>query len=70
MHEGRAIYLLYNGILKDQSVASGNVLTGSVFEALPKFDGPKVISAAANRPGARTQRENITFTQTPHALEI
>ena len=69
-HEGRAIYLLYNGILKDQSAAGGNVLTGSVFEALPKFDGPKVIYAAANRLGAHTQRENITFKQTPYALEI
>jgi site-specific DNA-methyltransferase (adenine-specific)/adenine-specific DNA-methyltransferase len=27
IHEGRAIYLLYNGILKDKSVADGNVLT-------------------------------------------
>ncbi|HHW75922.1 MAG TPA: site-specific DNA-methyltransferase [Xanthomonadaceae bacterium] len=70
VHEGRAIYLLYNGILKDRSAAGGNVLTGSVFEALPKFDGPKVIYAAANRLGARTQRENITFKQTPYALEI
>ena len=70
VHEGRAIYLLYNGILKDQSAAGGNVLTGSVFEALPKFDGPKVIYAAANRLGARTQRENITFKQTPYALEM
>lgn len=62
--------LLYNGILKDQSAAGGNVLTGSVFEALPKFDGPKVIYAAANRLGARAQRENITFKQTTYALEI
>ena len=70
VHEGRAIYLLYNGILKDQSAAGGNVLIGSVFEALPKFDGPKVIYAAANRLGTRAQRENITFKQTPYALEI
>ena len=70
VHDGRAIYLLYNGILKDQSAAGGNVLTGSVFEALPKFDGPKVIYAAANRLGTRTQRENITFKQTPYALEV
>ena len=43
IHEGRAIFLLYNGILKDQSVASGNVLTGPVLDRLPKFPGPKVI---------------------------
>ena len=70
VHEGRAIYLLYNGILKDKSVGGGNVLTGPVFDVLPKFAGPKVIYAAANRMGARAAREGITFKQTPYALEV
>lgn len=70
VHEGRAIYLLYNGILKDKSVSGGNVLTGPVFAILPEFAGPKVIYAAANRLGARTMREGITFKQTPYALEV
>jgi site-specific DNA-methyltransferase (adenine-specific)/adenine-specific DNA-methyltransferase len=70
VYEGRAIYLLYNGILKDKSVAGGNVLTGAVFDLLPKFDGPKVIFAAANRMGARLTREGIVFKQTPYALEV
>ena len=70
VHEGRAIYLLYNGILKDRSVAGGNVLTGPVFDVLPKFAGPKVIYAAANRIGGRAAREGITFKQTPYALEV
>ena len=70
VHEGRAIYLLYNGILKDKSVGGGNVLTGPVFDVLPKFVGPKVIYAAANRMGARAARESITFKQTPYALEV
>jgi site-specific DNA-methyltransferase (adenine-specific)/adenine-specific DNA-methyltransferase len=70
VHEGRATYLLYNGILKDRSIAGGNVLTGPVFNALPKFAGPKVIYAAANRMGARTAREGITFKQTPYALDV
>ncbi len=70
VHEGRAIYLLYNGILKDRSVAGGNVLTGPVFDVLPKFAGPKVIYAAANRMGGRATRESITFKQTPYALEV
>jgi site-specific DNA-methyltransferase (adenine-specific)/adenine-specific DNA-methyltransferase len=70
-HEGRGVYLLYNGIIKDKSVAGGNVLTGSVYESLPKFDGPKVIYAAACRLGAaRLAREGIVFKQTPYALEI
>lgn len=70
VHEGRAIYLLYNGILKDRSVAGGNVLTSAVLDVLLKFDGAKVIYAAACRLGsARLRRENITFKQTPYALE-
>ena len=70
VHEGRGIYLLYNGILKDKSIAGGNVLTGPVFDVLPKFAGPKVIYAAANRMGGRAAREGITFKQTPYALEV
>jgi site-specific DNA-methyltransferase (adenine-specific)/adenine-specific DNA-methyltransferase len=69
--EGRAIYLLYNGILKDKSADGGNVLTSAVFEALPPFAGPKVIYAAACRLGnARLAREGIIFKQTPYALEM
>ena len=71
LHEGRAIYLLYNGILKDKSVAGGNVLTGPVYEVLPAHDGAKVIYAAACRLGAaRLHREGIVFKQTPYALAV
>jgi site-specific DNA-methyltransferase (adenine-specific)/adenine-specific DNA-methyltransferase len=71
VHEGRAIYLLYNGILKDRSAAGGNVLTAPVLNLLPPFDGPRVIYAAACRLGsARLLREGITFKQTPYALEV
>lgn len=70
VHEGRAVYLLYNGILKDKTMSGGNVLTGPVFDVLPKFAGPKVIYAAANRMGARGAREGITFKQTPYSLEV
>lgn len=44
------------------------MLTGPVFDILSKFDGSKVIYAAANRMGARAARECITFKQTPYAL--
>jgi hypothetical protein len=70
VHEGRAIYLLYNGILKDRTPDGGNVLTPAVLALLPPFDGPKVIYAAANRLGARATREGIVFKQTPYALEV
>jgi site-specific DNA-methyltransferase (adenine-specific)/adenine-specific DNA-methyltransferase len=69
-HKGRAIYLLYNGILKDRSVNGGDVLTGRALEVLPPFAGPKVVYAAACRLGsARLVREGIVFKQTPYALE-
>jgi site-specific DNA-methyltransferase (adenine-specific)/adenine-specific DNA-methyltransferase len=69
-HEGRAIYLLYNGILGDLAEAGGNVLTSAVLDRLPRFEGHKVIYAAANRLGSRAAREGITFKQTPYALEV
>lgn len=41
-----------------------------MFDVLPKHAGPKVIYAAANRMGARAARENVTFKQTPYALDL
>ncbi len=71
IHEGRAIYLLYNGILDDLAIDGGNVLTGVVLDKLPKHDGPRVIYAAACRLGApRLNREGIVFKQTPYALDV
>ncbi len=71
VHEGRVVYLLYNGILKDRSTDGGNVLTASVYESLPDHVGPKVIYAAACRRGAaRLARESIVFRQTPYALDV
>ena len=71
VHNGRAIYLLYNGILGDKSVDGGNVLTSMTLDKLPRHDGPRTIYAAACRLGApRLQREGIVFKQTPYALEV
>lgn len=70
IHEGRAIYLLYNGILKDKSVQGGNILTQVVYRTLPEHKGAKVIYAAAMRGTSWARRERITFKQTPYALEV
>ncbi|HMN46569.1 MAG TPA: site-specific DNA-methyltransferase [Povalibacter sp.] len=71
IHNGRAVYLLYNGILDDLAIDSGNVLTGVVLDKLPKHDGPKTVYAAACRLGApRLQREGIVFKQTPYQLQV
>ncbi len=68
--EGRAIYLLYNGILKDKTDEGGNVLTDTLFKALPAFAGSKVIYAAACRiSNARLAQLDIVFKQTPYELQ-
>lgn len=70
VHHGRAVYLLYNGILKDKSVDGGNVLTSATLEHLPAHGGPKVVYAAGCRfSKARLEREGITFKQTPYAIQ-
>jgi adenine-specific DNA-methyltransferase len=68
---GTAVYLLYNGILKDKSPNGGNVLTTSTLGHLPKHDGPKVVYGTACRLGSdRLRRENIVFKQLPYKLRV
>jgi adenine-specific DNA-methyltransferase len=67
----KAVYLLYNGILKDKSPDGGNVLTTTILAQLPKHDGPKVVYGTACRIGAnRLRRENIVFKQLPYKLRV
>lgn len=69
VHEGRAVYLLYNGVLGDRRPGGGNVLTRAVLEALPPHDGPKVVYGEACRLGEATLRcHRVTFKQTPYSL--
>lgn len=68
---GTAVYLLYNGILKDKSPNGGNALTRAVLAHLPPHDGPKVIYGTSCRVGPeRLQSENITFKQIPYAIKV
>lgn len=69
VHEGRGIYLLYNGILGDLQRDGGNVLTPELYAALPPHAGPKTIYAAALWGDDWIRREDITFRQTPYQLE-
>ena len=41
VHEGRGIYLLFNGILGDKRPASGNVLTNEVLATIERYSGPR-----------------------------
>jgi adenine-specific DNA-methyltransferase len=71
IHNGTAVYLLFNGILGDKSVNGGNVLTTPVLRALPTYDGPKVIYGEGNRLGTeRLKREGITFKQIPYQIKV
>ena len=71
VHEGRAVYLLYNGILKDRSIDGGNVLTTPLLHHLPAHDGQKVVYAARCAIGAaRLRTLGITFKQLPYHLRV
>lgn len=66
-----AVYLLYNGILKDKSVNGGNILTSKSLKSLPNHKGQRVVYAAGCRlSAARLKRESITFKQTPYAIRL
>ncbi|WP_194856810.1 site-specific DNA-methyltransferase [Alloalcanivorax venustensis] len=69
-HDGIGYYLLYNGILGDDSKVGGNVLTRRILRSLPKFDGPKVIYGEAS---SMTQEQldelEIIFKQTPYDIK-
>jgi adenine-specific DNA-methyltransferase len=67
---GVGIYLLYNGILGDESANGGNVLTRQTLTKLPPFDGPKVIYCAGCLLSRdRLQAARITVRQTPYEIK-
>jgi adenine-specific DNA-methyltransferase len=69
VHEGTAIYLLYNGVLGDRRVDGGNVLTRSLLSRLPRHDGPKVVYGEATRLSTdRLTEMGIVFKQTPYDI--
>jgi DNA modification methylase len=69
VHNDTAVYLLYNGILKDKSVQGGNIITHKVLQSLPEHAGAKVIYANGCRIDADHLRElGITFKQIPYEI--
>ncbi|HVU24747.1 MAG TPA: site-specific DNA-methyltransferase [Opitutus sp.] len=68
---GTAVYLLYNGILKDKSAGGGNVLTRATLAVLPPHDGPKVVYGAGCLLGPeRLRAAQITVRQTPQEVRV
>jgi len=73
VHNGTAVYLLYNGILKDKSVNGGNVLTYDVLENLTGLEDlsglTKVIYGNGSRISkARLNDLGIVFKQIPYEI--
>jgi adenine-specific DNA-methyltransferase len=69
-HTGIGYYLLFNGILGDESKAGGNVLTKRLLRSLPAYGGPKVIYGEACMINPEQLAElDITFKQTPYDIK-
>ena len=71
VHCGKAVYLLFNGVLGDKRPNGGNVLTREVLRALPAHEGPRVIYGEGCRMGStRLKREGIVFKQIPYGIKV
>ena len=70
-HEGKAVYLLFNGVLGDKKSNGGNVLTSKVLTNLPAHPGSKVIyGEGCLLSPHRLKRERIVFKQVPYEIKV
>ncbi len=71
VHQGKAVYLLFNGVLGDKRPNGGNVLTHKVLDALPTHNGQRVIYGEASRISrARLEDLGVTFKQLPYEIKV
>ena len=71
IQRGRAIYLLFNGVLGDKRPNSGNVLTSITLANLPTHDGSRIMYGEGCRLSApRLKREGISFKQIPYGIKV
>lgn len=77
VHHGRAIYLLYNGILKDKSIGGGNALCRETLQAIEEINASHegiaqtvVYGTSQRLSPARLKRNSFTFKQIPYHLRI
>ena len=69
--DGKAVYLLFNGIIKDKSANGGNMLTRPLLAKLPQHDGPKIIYGNGTLLSEHTLQEmGITFRQVPYEVKV
>ncbi len=78
VHNGTAVYLLYNGILKDKSAKGGNVLTRAVLKSLPPSIPPKggtdvtqkiIYGTGCLLSEDKLRELGITFKQIPYEVK-
>ncbi|HPN99945.1 MAG TPA: site-specific DNA-methyltransferase [Opitutaceae bacterium] len=75
VHRGRAVCLLYNGILRDKSPEGGNALTHASLailrEACAGHSAERIVvyGTSCRLSAARRQREGIEFKQIPYQLQ-
>ncbi|MDP1959026.1 site-specific DNA-methyltransferase [Methylotenera sp.] len=71
VYQGKAVYLLFNGILKDRGDLGGNVLNNRTLSVLPAHEGQRVVYGARTRfDKAKLSRMNIEFKQLPYELTV
>ncbi|MCG3126454.1 MAG: hypothetical protein CHACPFDD_01290 [Phycisphaerae bacterium] len=79
VHQGKAVYLLFNGVLGDRRPGGGNVLTHDVAHELPAHPGAngrskggeRVVYGEACRLGPKSLHHyGITFRQIPFELKV
>lgn len=75
IHHGRAVYLLYNGILKDKSIDGGNALCRETLAVIlehnaahPGIEQTVVYGTSERLSPARQKREGIVFKQIPYSI--
>ncbi len=67
--DGRAVHLLFNGILGDRRPSGGNVLTTEVLAGLAPHDGPRVVyGEACTVRDAALARARVVFRQIPYQV--
>ena len=77
IHRGKAIYLLYNGILSDRSINGGNALCRETLQVIEEINAghegveQTVVYGTSQRLSpARLKRGRIDFKQIPYHLRI
>jgi len=74
VHNGKAVYLLFNGVMGDKRPAGGNVLTHDLAQHLPAHPagkGPRVVYGEACRLGPKSLKYyGIMFRQIPYELKV